>query len=891
MLHRFRRRLQYWLQRDHRSERLREEIQLHIEGLTQSFMEAGMTESEALSAARRQFGNTTQTLEEARSMWIARWFNDLLQDAMFATRIFRKQPGFAAVAILSAAIGTGACSLIFGVANFALFRPLPVESPERLVSISGKSQRQGKVGISLSHPDVEDLRQANALEDITAHFQFMPATIASNGEPQRYWGSIVTANYFDVVRPPLILGRGFDPSKDNRVGEAPVVVLSHHLWKSRFGRDANIIGRTIDINRRKVTVVGVTGAGFRGTEPMFFSDFWLPFSMLTLLAESGMGGDRLHNRGSSWLTVTGRLRHGVTVESAAAQVEIIGKRLSAAYPSTNEHRGFHIERAGQVNPGFRKVILVLFLVLIAVAILLHLTACANVANLLLARASARQQEIATRLAIGAGRGRIVRQLLTESVVLALLGGLAGYVFAQLGVSALGNARIPGSMPVDFTVSLDYRVMLFCALLSAMTGIVFGLIPALQATRQSLTGALKDDRLPIGLSRRFGLRDILVVAQIAICMVLLICSNLFLRSLQSASTIEPGFAHRNLLMMAFDPSLNHYSSADTRRVVEAILDGAAAIPGAESATLTSSVPLSMEGTQNSFLVEQGGEGKDRTPIRADIYSIAPRFFETLGIHLIDGEDFRPGPIAEDVVIANQALADRAFPRQNIIGRRILYLGRTVRIIGLVATTKSRTIGEDPHPCLYFPIAGDLRGNDSLTGITLIVRTKGDPTLYAPILREAFRTVDPTLAVFDVRTMDEQLSRALFLPRLTASLFGLAGFVGLLISTVGIYGVVSFAVSRQTREIGVRMALGAHRGQVLGMVLKHGLTLTAIGSIAGLGLALALSRLVASLLYGVNPTDPWAFFASPLILLAVTMTACAVPARRAASLDPIRALKYD
>jgi len=766
-----------------------------------------------------------------------------------------------------------------------------VRDPSRLASVSGRDLTTGKTGNSISYPDFEDLRQARSFRGITAFFQFMPASISSHGEPQRYWGSLVTANYFDIVRPAFVVGRGFDAAKDDRKGEAPVVVLSHQLWRSRFGSDAAIVGQRIELNNRKVTVVGVTGPGFRGTEAMFFSDFWLPFSMLDSLAEVGMGGDRLHDRGGQWLIAAGRLRDGVSEQAAASEIAVIGERLRSTYPATDKDRGFHIERAGQVNPYFRKMIVVFFLMLLGVSILVLCTACANVANLLLARASARQKEIATRLAIGASRGRLVRQLLTESVMLALLGGIGGYAIAQLGAGILGWSRIPLALPVDFSVSLDYRVMLFCTALSALTGVVFGLVPALRATRPQLTGALKGERMQFGQSRRLGLRNLLVVAQVAICMVLLICSGLFLRSFYSASNIDTGFAHRNLLMMAFDPSLNRYSPSETRRILDAMLEGTRAIPGVESVSLGSSVPLSMEGTRNSFVPEDKISDAEKNGIPADIYSIAPRFFETFGIRMIAGEDFRPGVPAEDIAIVNQALADKAFPRQNPVGRRIFYYGRMVRIVGLVATTKSRSIGEDPHPCLYFPIAKDLRGNDSLSGITLVLRTRGNPAAYAPLVRQTIRDIDPTLAVFDVRTMDTHLSQALFLPRVAAFLFGLAGCMGLLISTIGIYGVISFAVARKTKEIGIRMALGARRAQVLGMVLKQGLLLTVSGSAIGLGMSFALSRMAASLLYGVSPTDTLTFLLAPMLLLLIALMACLSPARRAASLDPIRALRYE
>ncbi|MGC4056017.1 MAG: ABC transporter permease [Paludibaculum sp.] len=743
----------------------------------------------------------------------------------------------------------------------------------------------------MAYPDIEHLRQSNSFQAITAFFPFMPAAIAGGGEPRRYWGSVVTANYFDVVRPAFALGRGFDPTRDDRKGEPPVVVLSHQLWRSSFAADRAIIGRSVQLNGRQVTVIGVTGPGFRGTESLFYSDFYLPFSMLDSLAQVGMGGDRLNDRNSQWLLAAGRLRDGVDPRSAAASIDTLGRQLAEAYPTSNRERAFQVERAGQVNAGFRKAITLFFLLLLTVSALILCTACANVANLLLARASARHREIATRLAIGAGRARLIRQLLTESLLLGLLGGTGGYLIAQAGVSALSGARIPLAMPFDFSVALDYRVMLFCIALSVLTGLIFGAVPALRATRPGFAAPLKDNEVQLGTGRRFGLRNLLVIAQVTISMVLLIASGLFLRSLTSAARIDPGFSHRNILIAAFDPSLNRYSAPDTHRLLEALLEGARSLPGVESVALSNGVPLNLEGTQNSFTPEDQLASTQQAGILAHIYAITPGFFETLGIRLITGQDFPSGEPAEDIAIVNQALADKAFPNQNPVGRRIRYLGRMVRITALVATAKSRTIGEEPRPCLYFPLSKELRGNDSLSGISLLLRTRGEPAAFAPRMRQLFRDIDPALAVFDVRTMQTQLAQALFLPRAAALLFGFAGFMGLLISTVGIYGVISFGVARRTREIGVRMALGARRAQVLGMVIRQGLFLTLIGSALGLALALALSRVAASLLYGVSPTDALTFLLVPALLQGIATLACLIPARRAATLDPLRALRYE
>ena len=886
MRDRWRRRLRYWLHSGERARLLREEMEFHLELKTRELVEDGMAEQDARNAARRQFGNPTARQEEARETWMVRWLADLLQDATFAARTIRKQPGFATLAALSAALGIGACSLVFSIASVALFGRLPVHDPSRLMSISGRDLREGRVGESMAYPDFADLRQAGSFQGMTSYYPFMPASISGGGEPQRYWGTIATANYFDVVHPSFAVGRGFDAARDDRQGESPVVVLSYSLWRSRFAGDPAIVGQRIDLNSRKVTVVGVTDRGFRGVETMFLSDFWIPFSMLDALADVGMGGDHLHNRLNQWLSAAGRLRDGVSAQSAAAELAVIGKRLSAAWPATNDDRGFYVERAGQLNPGMRRMIVVFFALLLAVSVLVLCTACANVANLLLARASARQKEIATRLAIGAGRGRLVRQLLTESVMLALAGGAAGYAISRAGAAAIGRVRIPLSLPIDFSIPLDYRVMLFSMSLAVLTGLIFGLAPALRATRPDLTGALKDERVHIGPWRRFGLRNLLVVAQVAMCLVLLVCSGLFLRSLHSAGKIDTGMSHRNILLMGFDPSLSGRSGNDSARLLDAILAGAASLPGVESATLASNVPLDVEGTRDIVSAAPG-----KSPVRVEIYSVAPRFFETLGIPLVAGENFRGGVPADDIVIVNQAFAARAFPGENLVGRRIDFYKRSLRIVGVVGTAKSRAIGEEPHPGLYFPIARDARGNDSLTGITLALRTRGDPAKYAAPVRNMIGKIEPTLAVFNVRTMDEQISKALFLPRVSAALFGLAGLMGLLISTVGIYGVISFSVARQTKDIGIRVALGAGRGQVLGMVLRQGLTLTFVGCAIGMLAAVAVSRITASLLYGVSPTDRLTFAVVPAVLLTIAAVACLVPARRAAKLDPIRALRCE
>jgi predicted permease len=884
------RRLRFWLENRRRASLLREEIETHLAMKAAELMEAGMTEPDARNEARRRFGNLAHKMEESRSVWIARWIGDLAQDLTFAARTFRKQPGFTAVAVLSSALGIGACATIFSIANVALFQPLPVEDPSRLISISRAFVKTGQIGDTMSYPNLLDLRAARSFEAIAGYFPVVPATISSNGEPQRYWGSLVTANYFDVVRPGFRLGRGFDAARDDIPGQSPAVVLSHRLWQSRFGGDPQIVGKTIEMNKLPVKVAGVAAPGFRGTEVALVPDFWWPLSMLDQVTLLTGKGNHTADRDGNWIMGVGRLRDGVTLKQAAAEAAVIGKRLAAQFPKENKDTTVYVETAGRLTAGLRHLVETFFLLLMAVTILVLLTACANVANLLLARASARQKEIATRLAIGAGRGRLLRQLLTESLLLALAGGAGGFLLALWAASNIGKFRLPIPFPLDLSVTLDYRVVLFSAGLSMLTGIVFGLAPAVRAARTDLTGALKDGSAQGGVLRRFGLRNILVVAQVAVCMLLLVCSGLFLRSLEASRTARTGMQNRNVLCLSFDPSSNHYSDAQSRQFMTGLIGRIEALPGVQSATITTLVPLSLADIDTRIVPDDKLADPEKSAVSAELYAVAPRFFETLGIPLRAGEDFRADlPESEDVAILNETLAAKAFPHQNPIGRSVSYENRMVRIVGVVATAKTQSIGEDPRAVFYVPLLH--RTNESLFGVTLLVKTSGDPASYANAVRHVMHSLDSALAVYDVRTMETHLRNALILPRMAALMFGLCGAMGLAISIVGLYGVVSFAVARRTREIGIRIALGAARSQVLGMVLRQGLGLAGVGCAIGLAMALAVSRVASGLLSGISASDWVTFVCTPLVLIAVALVACLIPARRAAGLSPTRSLRYE
>jgi predicted permease len=894
----------WWRRRPTRDERQRDferEVRTHLELEAEERRDGGMESDDAHHAAVRAFGNKTLIAEEVRALSSRPWLEALLHDLRYAVRTMRRAPGFTAIAIGSSALGIGACSVIFAIFNVAVFKPLPVEEPHRLMSLSEVDRRTGVAGDALSYLDFQDLRASRLFEDLAAVDARLPASIGLPGDPERLWGALVTANYFSVVKPGFALGRGFDEGLDDISGSPPAVVLGHHLWQSRFAGDTAILGRSISINGRLATIVGVTKAGFTGTEAGIVSEFWIPFSMLDEI-ESRLGPVTT-NRRRHWLSVVGRLRAGLDASAARAELDVIAQRLNSTFAGGDQNRGFHLERAGQIDPALRSMATTLFLLLLGGTALVLLTACANVANLLLGRASARRREIAARMALGASRSRLLRQLLTESLVLALAGGVGGWLIASYSTSFIGLLRVPLGWPLDLTISLDYRVLVFCGALSFLTGIVFGLVPALRATRLDLVSDLKSDRHSSGLGDRFGLRNGLVVAQVAICTVLLLCTGLFLRSLQTARGMDLGLRNRNLLLLAFDPGIDHRSDGQSRQLMSAVLERARSAPGVESVTLTTGVPLTFIIDNSRFVPAEKANDPRALRLRTDIYTVGSDFFSTMGMAVLAGEsDWGFGTrdsglvksearTAPRPVIVNEAFAQAAFPGDSPIGRRIVGDGKALDIVGVVETAKSRTIGEEPRPSIYLPILREYTAAQSTRGVTLVVKTKDSATTYAHSIRAVIRGVDPSLAVFDVRTMESHLRDALIVPRLTWTLSALAGCIGLALSTIGVYAVISFAVARRRRELGIRIAIGARPSELLTMILRQGLTLASIGVGLGFLTAIGVTRFAASLLYGVNPTDRPTFAVVPGILIVVALLACLLPARAASRVDPVDALRSE
>jgi predicted permease len=814
----------------------------------------------------------------------------LFQDVRYALRTLSKAPAFTAVIVISIALGIAANATVFSVANGLLWGVLPVKDPERLVAFSE--------GNSFSYPDYIDYRDqtTGAFEGLSAHFPFIPASIGGTGEPERVWGQVVSGNYFSLLGVTPVLGRAILPEEDQVLGRDAVVVLSHALWQRRFGSDPAILGRGVVLNGQRYSVVGVAPAGFNGTDHGVNSDFWAPLAMTEQLMPDLTKDQVRTHRDNQWVMLNARLKPGVSRAQAVAAVNVVKQRIDDTYrKDRKEHpRPITLQTAGGLIGGSETPTLTLMAVLMVVVGLVLMVACANVANLLLARATGRQKEIAVRLAMGAGRWRLVRQLLTESVLLALLGAVGGFLLAALAARAISRFELPLPFPIVFDFNVDVRVLAFTVGLSLLTALLFGLAPALRATRPDLVGALKNESVVFGRVGRFGMRNTLVVVQVALSLVLLAGAGLFLRSLRNASSIDLGMKPDNVLLMAFDPQQQKNSRERTQQFLSQLRERVSALPGVHSVSFLDSVPLSIGGTSYDFKL-QGGTGRAPQNLNADVYNVGSGFFETMGIPLVRGRDFSRRTGDEHAVIINETMARRAFGNDDPLGRQIVadaFSQKTLyTVVGVARNSKSRTLGEDAANCAYLFVEAAPDTVFSFYGISIVVKTSGNPRGLVRPVRDHIAALDPNMAVFNTETMQEHVDKSLLLPRISATLLGVFGGVGLTLAAIGLYGVMSYSVRRRTREIGIRMALGAEPRGVLKMVLRQGLTLTAVGLAIGLAIALALGRFTASLLYGISGTDRLTFVAVPVVLLATALVAIVFPARRAARVEPTTALRYE
>jgi putative ABC transport system permease protein len=797
------------------------------------------------------------------------------------------------VAILSLALGIGLNTAIFTVVNAVLFRSLPVTEPERLVAVYGTDAKNAGNAASytpISYLDYVDYReQAEVFSGLVAFGEATLHMSAAN-EPEQLKGFIVTGNYFDVLGVKPVAGRTFLPEEDGSPGAHPVVVISYNLWQRRFARDPSLIGKPLSLNTQAFTVIGVAPPNFRGTLSVDNPDFWVPMAMREQVL-SEVSRRFFKERQTLILNVAGRLKPGVSLEQAQAAMRIIGERLEREYPFENEDRNVILIPLTQsgVNPNQRGLFLRAGVLILVVVGLILFIACANVANLLLARAMARRKEMALRMALGAGRLRLTRQLLTEGILLALLGGVFGLLLGYWGRDFLWSLRPRFLNQNALDLSLDARVLVYTTVACLLTGLIFGLAPAFQSTRADLSVELRERGGQITRVRgRSRLHDLLVVAQVALSMVSLIGAGLFLRSLRNVQAIRPGFDAEKLLVMSFDLSKNRYAEERGREFQRRVQESAEAVPGVRSAALALNRPLTA-GFPRSITVEgQESQSGSGTETLTDI--VAVKYFETVGIPLVRGRTFSETDRENTpkVVVINEAAARRFWPSEEALGKRFRFFGGNspLEVVGVVKNSYSLGLGEEPRPLVYLPL---LQNYTPLA--TLHVRTEGDPQALLEKVRREVQGLDPTLPLFSVSTLGGLMSGAMWAPRMGATLLGFFSLLALILTAIGVYGVFTYWVGGRTNEIGIRMALGAQRRDIIWLVLKRVLMLAAIGSAIGLAIGFAAARLVENLLFEVFAGDPAVFALTAFVLIGVALLAGYLPARRATRIDPLIALRQE
>ena len=815
----------------------------------------------------------------------------LLKDLAYAVRSMARSPLFAAVAVVSLALGIGANTAIFTLVNALFLNPLPVARPSELVAVQTVDARNPGV-FTVSFPNFEDIRDKNDVFSGLAAYSFpnLISLRAGSGEPEQIFVEFATGNYFDVLGLEPAIGRFFLDEEDETPGSHPVAVLSHGLWGRRFGADPKVLGTTVQLNGHPFTVVGVAPEGYKGVAVLFGPDLWVPTMMQETLAAAQFR-DFFDDRRALFFNVFGRLGPGVSLEQASANVGVIANALAQEYPEQNRDRSAKAVplTAAALFPGGQQAMLLGTVVLMTIVGLVLLIACSNVANLMLAKAVARQKEIAVRLSMGAGRLRLIRQLLTESTVIALAGGLVGILVAYAGRNFIWSFR-PAFVANNLVQpTLDAPVFLFALAISLATGLLFGLVPALQASRFNVVDALKNEtRAFAGAERRLSLRNVLVVSQVALSIVSLVAAGLFLRSASHAQEIDPGFETRRLGVLIVNPGQAGYDQARAEHFYDDVLARVESLPGVRSASWASNLPL-FGGLSRSVFPEGLEDQDEQEGVLVSANTIDLGYLDTFDVALLRGRDFTAADRRDStpVAIVNEKMTEQFWPGQEALGKRFRLYGNSffTEVVGVVETTKIATLGEDPQPGVYLPL--DQNFSDAMT---LYLRTEGDPAPVMAAAQREIRAMDPSVPMINPLTVGEVIDQSLFAPKLAAGLLGVMGTIALALASVGLYGVLAYRVTQRAQEIGLRMALGAGRGEVLRMVLVSAMSVVGVGVSIGLVAAFAVSRAVSSLLFGISATDPTTFLGVTVLLSVVALAASALPALRASRVDPLVALRY-
>jgi predicted permease len=862
-----------------------EELRSYLDAAVKEKMHSGMSQEQALRAARVEMGSVDAVKEEIRSAGWESTLETLWHDLRYGLRQLKRNPGFTTVVVITLALGIGANTAVFSVLNGLFLRALPVPEPERLVTFSDTN---------FSWADYITSRdQAKSFASLSTSYAFpFTANLNSTRPPQHIYGGLVTGNFLTTLGVKPVLGRGFLPDEDQLSSPKAVVMLSYRFWRTRFGGDPEVVGKTIRLNNASYTVVGVMPSDLRTVDIGIAPHLWAPMATLPQL-DVVEAQAHPFTSGEQGFWIFGRLKPGVSRQEAQAEVNVIHDRLRQA-AGRKEKRFITLTTAGVLPGRARQDILGVSSVMMVIASLVLLIACVNIANLLLARATSRRREIAIRLAIGAGRGRVIRQLMTGNLILSFLGAAVGWLLAWTATRAVTSVDLPLDWPMVLNFAPDLRVLLWTAGIAVLTSLVFGLAPAARGTRLDVNACLKDGDTASTSFASGWTRNGLVMVQVAVSVVVLVAATLFVHSLWNGFAIDLGFRPENLLIVRLDTTAQGYSRQRSALFFQQLDERVNELPGVRSASLVAPLPLGVasSGSEVSVL------GTSRT-IYANRHLVGPRYFETMRIPLLRGRDFHDVPASSPpVAVINRVMAEHLFPSENPLGQRVGWKFRkesaSYEIIGVVGNTKSKTIGEELTPCLYELTAQnekDLESFSSFVGVSLVVKTLGKPKALAPAVQQEVERLDPGMPVFGVETMQEQIGKTLVLARLAAAFLGVFGFLALTLAGVGLYGLMSYSVAARTREIAIRMALGASAGRTLSMLARQGLSVVGVGLAAGLAAGLAVGRLVSSLLYGVGSFDPLTFISVPTVLVGVACFAILLPARRATKVDPMVALRYE
>jgi predicted permease len=884
------RRLLFYLRREQFDRELDEEMRFHLEMKAEENLTAGISPDEARYAAQRQFGNQTLLREASRDMWAVRSIETLFQDLRYGVRTLVKNPVFTLIAVLTLALGIGANTAIFSVVNAVLLRPLPYPESGRLAIVWQKYTKRGWGLVPISYPNFAAIREQSQVFENVGAASYGVFNLTADGDPELLLGMRVSSGLFSVLGVSPTVGRAILPEED-KPGAQRVVILSHGLWQRRFGSDAGIAGKSITLNGVRYTVVGVMPPDFQYPPPftvtmnstaiaMPKADLWVPLAMAA--NQAGVGSRNFQ--------LIGRLKPGVSQAQAQTEMNAIAGRLEQQYPGPNTGMELSLTTLHeQVVSSVRQALWVLF----GVVGFILMIACSNVANLLLARASGRRKELAVRLAVGASRLRLIRQLLTESVMMASVGGALGLPLAYLGCKLL-IAINPDKLPRATEIGLNWYALGFTAAVTLLTGIIFGLIPALHASKLDLNESLKEGgRSAAGGVSGGRLRQLLVVAEVALSLVLLIGAGLMIKSFVRLLAIDPGFKPEQLLTLRLAlPSADYGDQQRQIGFYQQLMQRIERLPGVEAVGAINRLPMTGDAENAGFAIEGRPPANPNERIYAANRLVNHDYFRALGIPLRRGRVFTAGDAAgtSGVAIINQTAARIFWPNEDPLGKRIrpdrFSPGTWLTIVGVIGDVRHAALGVEPQPEIYWPYP-----QNPDRRIDLLIRTAADPLSLAGAVRSEIWAIDKALPISDVKTMDELLSASVAQPRFYVLLLTAFAAVALLLATVGLYGVISYAVIQRTHEIGIRMALGASPRDVLQLIINHGLRLVLVGIGIGLGGALALTRLMKTLLFGVSATDPPTFTVIALLLAFVALLACWVPARRATKVDPITVLRSE